>query len=612
MNLLKYFVASGFAVIALAGECEVPMFDNIIVTGDAVENGSFPMRYVSRDSTGYFEAYLKLKSGTMLFKGKNDGDAPVTLGWDSAEDNITTASTRPMPVGGEAVVRLRLEIPSGKYEVSNISSVSLRGSVISAPAEIPYAGNGIWQGEVALDNYPDGSQYFGRNVYFTLNNSLGDETAKVMRRKSTCNEVGVSTCSDDLEPIRMNPGVYNFALDLNRGVFDVTAPVDPHRISVFGSSVANGEGAGYKGYAYMYGKQLERRFADGLSKNPFHISGVSIGGNTTFALSLRWDDLDRDFGKYVIVGLSMGNEGIHFAADKQKTFEGFRDGMLSIVKEIRSDGKVPVVMNNYTHSIYNSDDYEYIKAINLLIHQWDLPSVNTLGAIDDGAGRWVADYRNDDAHPNTDGHREFMYAMPPSLFDALAAGKPLPTRQPASEGLTLTDGAALTFVGEETVHPFTISLRYKGNGDGRILGFDADGNNGSIDFRGGKIVYISPDGSETVSAASLTDDNEWHNLAITHFYARGFTAIYLDDDLVITAGERFPLGKVSVGDTSNPDVSRRFNELTFWRSGMNAEEIAAHNSGLMLKSSLEIYAPVSSAGIVNRAQSLNSSLRLAD
>ena len=63
--------------------------------------------------------------------------------------------------------------------------------------------------------------------------------------------------------------------------------------------------------------------------------------------------------------------------------------------------------------------------MNLLIHEWDLPSINLLGAIDDGKGVWATGYQNgtDIYHPNTDGHREFTYAMVPSLFDAIDAGK---------------------------------------------------------------------------------------------------------------------------------------------------------------------------------------------
>ena len=37
--------------------------------------------------------------------------------------------------------------------------------------------------------------------------------------------------------------------------------------------------------------------------------------------------------------------------------------------------------------------YSYVKQMNLLIHQWDVASVNTLGAIDDGTGKWATGYQ---------------------------------------------------------------------------------------------------------------------------------------------------------------------------------------------------------------------------
>ena len=132
-------------------------------------------------------------------------------------------------------------------------------------------------------------------------------------------------------------------------------------MSVFGSSVANGSGAtSLEGYAYLYGQQLRQRHADGLSPNPFYTSGVSIGGNSTNSLLNRYDDLLHNFSNYVIIGLSLGNEGIHDNANPEAVFNGFRDNMLTLIERMRADGKTPVVVNNYTRADYNDRDYTYI------------------------------------------------------------------------------------------------------------------------------------------------------------------------------------------------------------------------------------------------------------
>ena len=88
---------------------------------------------------------------------------------------------------------------------------------------------------------------------------------------------------------------------------------------------------------------------------------------------------------------------------------------------------------------------------------------------------------------------------------------------------------------------------------------------------------------------------------------RGYTALYIDGVEAGSVAERLTLGEVVFGDADNKSVSRDFGEIAFWRSGMNAQEIAAHHEGKMMKSSLEIYSPMQQDGvnIPNQAQSLN-------
>ena len=410
--------------------------------------------------------------------------------------------------------------------------------------------------------------------------------------------------------IRINGGTYDVTVRPDNGQWSFSAPEDPWRISAFGSSVCNGQGAtGNRGYAYLYGEQLAQRLTDGLTENPFYVSGISIGGNTTQALLDRYDEMTRDHSHYVIVGLSMGNEGIHEASNKQQILNQFSQNMQTIVRKIKQDGKVPVVMNNYTRGDFTDEDYTYIKKMNLLIHEWDVASVNTLGAIDDGAGHWASGYQQDNAHPTTNGHREFFYAMPPSLFDALAAGKPQPVRD-QSQSMTLDEGATVCWAVEGTVHPFTLSVRFRGNTAGRLLLYQmtAATRQGSVDIDdGGHVVYTTPTGRKITTTNTVTAD-EWHTVTLTHYYAQGRTLLYLDGQAAATESrERISsINQVWVGDQSQPSLSREVSEIFFWRSAFSPEEVEAHGQGRLLKSSLELYVPCRSAvDLVNQAQSLN-------
>jgi len=239
--------------------------------------------------------------------------------------------------------------------------------------------------------------------------------------------------------IPVNPGSYRMTLNLGTGVLHVENgldDLDTHRITVFGSSVANGQGADQidnenHGYIHLYGKQLAERHASGESENPFYMSNISIGGNSTVMLLDRYDDMRREFGKYVIFGVSLGNEGIHGAADQTAVYSQFKTNMLRLIDMVRADGKIPVVCNNYTRGDFTGADYEHVVSMDREIGLWDVPSINLLGAIDSKTGLWADGYQNgtDIYHPNQQGHQEFAYAMVPSMFDALQAGKTLVTER---------------------------------------------------------------------------------------------------------------------------------------------------------------------------------------
>lgn len=499
----------------------------------------------------------------------------------------------------------------------NVTSLNIIGSVVKSEAKLTQAGKGVWKGTVNLDASTT-AEYLNRTISFLLN---GDD-ALVLKRVPGTDRLRL--CSDSYnsgEGIRINPGTYTFTVDLNTMSYSIEAETDPNRISVFGSSVANGQGATNRhGYAYLYGQLLSSRYSKGTSGNPFTISGVSIGGNTTTDLLNRYDDLLRDFGKYVIIGLSMGNEGIHGATNQEAVFNKFRDNMLAIIGKIRADGKIPVVMNNYTRADYDASDYNYIRRMNMLIHEWDVPSCNTLGAIDDGSGHWAEGFIADNAHPDSKGHAEFFYSMVPSLFDALAKEKPMPTRD-SSGSLTLSGGATVTFTPEERAHSFTIAMRVRGNGRGLLLSFE-HGNRRNYTGRlivneNGTITYDSPQEEDFTTRRTLLNDEEWHDITLTHFYARGETLLYFDNTFAGSTRESllpwtFTLGNPEATSTGSFALS----ELSFWRSGMNATEIKARNEGAMLKSSLEIYSPMTfdipagasatSIEIPNLAQSLNA------
>ena len=549
-----------------------------------------------------YEAFARLTAGTFNLSGTDTDNEAVTL-YDNGDGTFNLTGDAAFSVASDCVARITVNTADKTVTVMPVT-MNVRGNISGGNPAIPYKGNGVFEGEVTLPETAS-QQWVDKTMYFALNNN-DSYAIKRLQGGATRYALGEVEKGQSVENIYQNAGTYTITVDMKNMVYDISAPIDENRISVFGSSVANGQGAtDYKGYRYLYGQQLIARHNEGRSDNAFYTTNVSIGGNTTTNLLNRYDDLIRDFGRYVIFGLSLGNEGIHGASNQQAVFNQWRDNMLTLINKVRADGKIPMVMNNYTRSDYNDDDYYYVKPLNLLIHQWDVPSTNVLGSIDKGNGQWADGYVSDTYHQNTAGHAEFMYAMVPSLFDAIKAGKAQPVRN-QTKSMTVEAGKTIYFEPEETVHPFTITVRIKGT-EGQVVCLTQSSGTQQATVRvnaNGTVTYTAPTGSTITSTTSINDD-AWHNVSLTSYYAQRRTILYVDKTKAGEVGERLArIETVSVGDDTN---SREVSELSFWRSGMTPEEITAVCDGKMLKSSLEIYAPLGGKDdMQNLAQSTNS------
>ncbi|UOG77466.1 SGNH/GDSL hydrolase family protein (plasmid) [Hymenobacter tibetensis] len=391
-------------------------------------------------------------------------------------------------------------------------------------------------------------------------------------------------------------------------------PLDDLKIVFFGSSVPFGQGAAQKyGYPSRYSALLTQRAATKQGA-PWTTANISVPGDNTVKVLARWHrDLLPQGGRYVVYALALGNEGIHGGG--QAKFDQFKANMQVLIQQARAQGLVPVVTNSYTRNDYNAEDYAYIRQMNLLLHTWAVPTVNLLGAVDDGQGHWAEGYYDDALHPNDRGHAELAYAWVPSLFDAVRAGKPLPRRQTTS-GVQLPRRAsqALRFVPEALVHPFTQVISFRATAPGCLLTLQDSLGTGRLDIGAdGQLTYSSAQTGRLASAGSV-QDNRWHQVVLTHYFARGETFLYLDSHLVGRLREQLHPRQVTLGGRAAPPRVRYRNWL-FYRAGMNDDEVKALAADSLLKSSLELYAPLDGRRgttdlLVNLAQSTNSIVRV--
>ncbi|WP_461789316.1 T9SS type A sorting domain-containing protein [Pedobacter sp.] len=474
-----------------------------------------------------------------------------------------------------------------------------------------YASNTLQSGQAAsltLSYFDENNQLLSNSQSEAFNST---STLNNWKKLSTILEVPAGTKYIKATVNWTNPNNLPGVIYFDDLLLEPYVPVNPLKIVYFGSSVPYGQGAtNKKGYTSMYTDVLTNRTANGGTQ--WQTANISVPGDNTVKVLNRYDsDLIPQKAKYVVFALALGNEGIH--ENGLSAFNQFETNIKNLITKAREDGLIPVITNSYTRNDYNATDYDFVKKMNLLIHQWEIPSVNLLGAVDDLTGKWTDGYWDDTLHPNDAGHTELAYTMVPSLFDALDAQKPIPQK---------VIGSAVTFVKtpqhiknisfapEGGIHPFTVAFSFKANGTGTIAQLtDASNAIGTISINNGVLNYNSAKGGNIIGNTNI-NDGQWYKVILTHYYAKGVTFLYCDSVAQGQLQEKLTTNNIKIGGADIPSKVE-YKNLLFYRSAMNEEEIKYIARDILLKSSLEIYAPLDGKNVsladslANLAQSTN-------
>lgn len=404
-------------------------------------------------------------------------------------------------------------------------------------------------------------------------------------------------------------------------------------LSILGSSVAKGWKAPgvylhefTNGSALLsYGAHLtELEAADG-----WRVENQSIPGDTTTKVLRRFarDEIpakaDED-----LIALSLGNEGLPNAADPQRIYNHFFNGITNLIGLSRANGIRPLLTDGYPRDSYTPEEYGYLKKMDLQLNTLDVPSVNFLGATDDGHGHWVKnDFINlgagDGIHPNSEGHYEMFLAIVPSVFDALKAGKPTPHWGDKTRCLRITGDpeqpSPLTFQPDSIMHSFALVFRVRTMATGTVASIVLPGQSThpTVEITPTGLAYLGADGVENNTGITCTN-GLWHEIVVTHQYARGRTWVYVDGALAATVSERLtPTGFILGGPGAaarrpGSPATADYQDWLVYRSMLNAEEVSAEFQGHLQQASLELYAPLDDGSFAqgkavnNQAQSLAS------
>ncbi len=407
-----------------------------------------------------------------------------------------------------------------------------------------------------------------------------------------------------------------------------TSPIpQTQEIVVLGSSVAAGAGASPTSEAWGYKvEDLMENHAPIVpgSNVAWQVNNASVGGDNTTRVLARYqtDVVNAHPGTdIVIIALSLANEGLPGSGNPQAVYDSFKNGLTQIIANCRSNGYYPVISLVYPNGAYTPNEYAYVKRMNLLLNTWNVPSINFLGAIDDGLGHWAAGNFTDGGHPNNPGHGEMFYTVVPTLFEAIAAGK---TTGPQIQGTNgylrmqrdATETSPIRFTPLHPMHSFTISFRVRSSDVGTIAAVGAGATRATLEIRDSSLVYIGPTGAE-LSAPLDANDGHWHDIALSHRHATGQSLLFVDGVLKGTVSDQY-IPDLFVLDGAAGAVGRAlaplqadFQDLCIYRAAWTQDEAMAQCKGALQQASLEICAPladatpVSGAAFENRAQSMS-------
>ena len=186
-------------------------------------------------------------------------------------------------------------------------------------------------------------------------------------------------------------------------------------VLLIGSSVAHGLYASEgKSWAALLGHALKTQYN-------MTMKNIAVPGFTTISTQKQLNNAFAYFAsskpKYVIVSLSLWNEGLHTCSTRdmaQKFINHYLTNMIHIVNTIKAAGAQPIVCSVYPNQLYSELHREVLYFIHSYMRTYKGCYIDFMSVTDNGQGLWKPNMIYDAAHPNDIGHR--------AMFDAIDLG----------------------------------------------------------------------------------------------------------------------------------------------------------------------------------------------
>lgn len=381
-------------------------------------------------------------------------------------------------------------------------------------------------------------------------------------------------------------------------------------ISVFGSAVANG--AGCAGNCSGVESPNPGGCYQSLLKQLQATKGRSVfnncnNGDTSDDLIARFAQVLAVKAKYVLIALSLDSEGV-LGADPGSVAVQYENNLKTLVNMSRVKGIFPVIGLSYPNNVYTNDQYKIVKVTNFHIQSWDVPSINFLGALDDGKGRWIPDYSLEASLPNEAGSTFMYHTIVPSLWDAIDARKAIPVNMfNMTKAATLSCSNGISGYSKLSFTPvdsaifswtmtFTLNPDFATGPSGTFATVACDHQNFTANFSldRGKFAYGS-----LLTNVSL-DDAVSHQVSVVHSYPAKNTKVYVDGVLMGQVTEQLQPTEFAINGGSCITYPIQLSHWMIHRSALNADDVSVmFTQNIILPASLEIYDPLDESNLVD-------------
>lgn len=445
------------------------------------------------------------------------------------------------------------------------------------------------------------------NVFDTDGESVEDTLGEKADKNKTPEKKSVDTTTGKW----WSDSVEHLEVDLNGGKSAVkTIPTEyKEKVVLLGSSTTEGNGAANRSDAWF--NIIKSRMGDNYI---FYNRGYG-GNNTQDVINRFYKDvapLDPDF---VFIQLTIGNEGIYTATDKQAVYKQFLDNIIKIARMVYQIGATPIIVGQGPTKRYNAMYYRMGYGINDTLASMGYYVINIMGSLAPQETPWYSEIpMKDNLHYNELGQEHIASTISPTLLRHI---------QHKERGDIQSYGGTITVKNPSTSTP----LIYRKPENDEIKSFtfftrlkviNITRANGVASFNNmARLALSSVDGRFILwddNGQVMIDDfdpykNKWISLAYVYSDLDKRIYFYINGDLVKTienANIDFKVLNIGGRETATAQIEdAEYSDIVLYRTALTNKQVLNLHLGVIPQSSLEIYAPLTDNMINNYAALTN-------